>query len=43
MAREIAKAQYRRRIKPDKRRKIEAKQTKRQLSTGAFFIAAAKG
>jgi len=35
MAREIAKAQYRRRIKPDKRRAIEAKRMKRQLLTGA--------
>jgi hypothetical protein len=38
MAREIAKAQYRRRIKPDKRRSIEAKQAKRQLTTGVFLL-----
>ena len=31
----LAKPQYRPRIKPDKRRKIEAKRRKRQLSAAA--------
>jgi len=31
MAREVAKAQYRRRIKPDRRRAIEAKRMKRPV------------